>query len=164
MVLINSARPTDKSEIVRLILPIQRDEFSIPISLEDQPDLSDIESCYHGRGGNFWVAREGDQVVGTAALLAIGDHAFALRKMFVHSQYRGSRGNQPSVAQNLLSQALSWAKEQAGSRIYLGTTEAFLAAQKFYLKNGFKEIDRADLPASFPLMKVDSRFFVKELR
>lgn len=32
--------------VVSLILPIQRDEFGIAITLEDQPDLLDIRGFY----------------------------------------------------------------------------------------------------------------------
>lgn len=43
--------------------------------------------------------------------------------------------------------------------MWLGTTERFLAAHRFYEKNGFVLVDRSALPASFPLMAVDSRFY-----
>jgi GNAT superfamily N-acetyltransferase len=98
------------------------------------------------------------------ALLSIGDGVFALRKMFVHEDFRGARGGIPGVAQRLLEHALKWASENRGIRVYLGTTEKFVAAQKFYRKNGFEEIECAMLPHSFPVMKVDSRFFFKDLR
>ena len=38
-----------------LIVGIQRDEFQIPITLEDQPDLQDIPGFYQQGAGNFWV-------------------------------------------------------------------------------------------------------------
>jgi N-acetylglutamate synthase-like GNAT family acetyltransferase len=37
------------------------------------------------------------------------------------------------------------------------------AAHRFYAKHGFARIDAAELPPSFPLMSVDSRFFAREL-
>ena len=43
--------------------------------------------------------------------------------------------------------------------IYLGTTDKFLAAHRFYEKNGFKRIQPELLPTQFPKMKVDSRFY-----
>ena len=45
------------------------------------------------------------------------------------------------------------------TQVYLGTTEWFYAAQHFYRRNGFVEISRDMLPATFPVMAVDSRFF-----
>ena len=37
------------------------------------------------------------------------------------------------------------------------------AAHRFYEKQGFTLIDPAELPASFPRMAVDSRFYRREL-
>ena len=43
--------------------------------------------------------------------------------------------------------------------IYLGTTEKFLAAHRFYEKSGFELIEPESLPATFPRMAVDKRFY-----
>ncbi len=40
-------------QIIDLILPIQQIEFNVPVTLEGQPDLLDIETNYHQTGGNF---------------------------------------------------------------------------------------------------------------
>ena len=47
--------------------------------------------------------------------------------------------------------------------VYLGTTAKFLAAHRFYEKNGFVEIDHSELPESFPVMVVDTKFYRLEL-
>ncbi|KPB55416.1 Acetyltransferase [Pseudomonas coronafaciens pv. oryzae] len=47
--------------------------------------------------------------------------------------------------------------------IFLGTTDKFLAAHRFYEKHGFREIAKEALPASFPLIAVDSKFYLLEL-
>jgi hypothetical protein len=43
--------------------------------------------------------------------------------------------------------------------IFLGTTPHFLAAHRFYEKNGFCEIAKSALPASFPVMEIDTKFY-----
>jgi hypothetical protein len=78
--------------VVDVILPIQQAEFNIPISLEAQPDLLDIPGFYQKNNGNFWVALQGNEVVGTVALLDIGRGPGALRKMFVKKPFRGLHG------------------------------------------------------------------------
>lgn len=40
-------------EIVDLIIPIQREEFNIQLTVEDQPDLLTIQEEYINTGGNF---------------------------------------------------------------------------------------------------------------
>jgi len=43
--------------------------------------------------------------------------------------------------------------------IFLGTTEKFRVAHRFYEKSGFERIDEAELPERFPRMNVDTRFY-----
>ena len=40
-----------------MILPIQREEFAIPITAGDQPDLLAIADFYQTGTGGFWVAK-----------------------------------------------------------------------------------------------------------
>jgi hypothetical protein len=47
--------------------------------------------------------------------------------------------------------------------VYLGTTEKFLAAHRFYERNGFQQIAANELPPSFPRMALDSRFYHRAL-
>lgn len=142
--------------VVGVILPIQREEFELPITLEDQPDLRDIPGFYQKRAGNFWVALAGGEIVGTIALLDIGNRQGALRKMFVAASHRGAaRG----VAAELLETLLDWCRERGVDEIFLGTTAKYLAAHRFYEKNGFAEIEVDDLPEAFPIMAVDTKFY-----
>jgi N-acetylglutamate synthase-like GNAT family acetyltransferase len=144
----------------QLIVSIQRDEFGFDIDLERQPDLSAIPDYYQNGAGNFWVALHNDQVIGTIALKDIGASDVALRKMFVASAYRGTTWD---VASNLLHTALQWAKQHAVQRVLLGTTDKFQAAHRFYEKHGFSLIDKSALPASFPFMPADTRFYQMHL-
>jgi GNAT superfamily N-acetyltransferase len=142
--------------VIAVILPIQQTEFGIPISLDDQPDLRDIPSFYRHGGGNFWVAVAGAEVVGTVALLDIGDGRAALRKMFVKAGYRGAGHG---VAARLLATLLDWCRAHGVGEVWLGTTGKFLAAHRFYEKHGFVEVDPTALPATFPRMAVDTKFY-----
>jgi N-acetylglutamate synthase-like GNAT family acetyltransferase len=141
-------------------LPIQREEFGIAITAEDQPDLFDIPGFYQRGAGNFWLALHEGRVVGTVALVDIGGGLGALRKMFVHRDYRGG---QPGVARALLDTLRGWARERGLQAIYLGTTAKYLAAHRFYEKNGFREVAAAELPPSFPRMAVDTKFYLYNL-
>jgi N-acetylglutamate synthase-like GNAT family acetyltransferase len=156
MITIQSYAPQHRSGIPELIVPIQQKEFGIPITLEDQPDLLDIPSFYKKGNGNFWVALSDAEVVGSIGLLDIGNNQGALRKMFVKPEYRGS---EHGIARQLLSVLIDWCKSYNIRNVYLGTTEKFLAAHRFYEKNGFSLINVEDLPASFPRMAVDTRFY-----
>ena len=143
-------------QVIDLILTIQRNEFSIPITLDDQPDLQAISRHYQKNKGNFWIALDDGKVIGTIALTDIGHGLGALRKMFVDASYRGKEFG---VGQKLLDRLLEWARNHKLEKIFLGTTEKFIAAQRFYEKNGFVEIEKKLLPAEFPVMEVDVKFY-----
>jgi GNAT superfamily N-acetyltransferase len=146
--------------VLDVILPIQQIEFGLPITLRDQPDLLDIPRYYRRGAGNFWVALAGQQVVGTIALLDIGNGEGALRKMFVRAAYRGAV---LGVARRLLDTLLSWCDIQGLQRVYLGTATQLRAAHRFYEKNAFRKIGDGELPAAFPRMPVDNTFYRLEV-
>ena len=145
----------------------------------------DITGFYRRGAGEFWVAEaarpapgeglgcdagcdaDGDAscdvggVIGCIALLDIGGGQGALRKMFVHKQWRGApRGGQGArVAAALLRTLLEHASARGLGEIVLGTTTRFLAAHRFYEQHGFTRVEKAWLPQSFPVMAVDSVFY-----
>lgn len=143
-------------QVIELILQIQQKEYNVPITKEDQPDLLSIEDFYQTGNGNFWIALFDDKVVGTISLLDIGNQQAALRKMFVDKEFRGPKYRTASL---LLHNALKWANEKSINAVYLGTTVQFLAAHRFYEKNGFQSIDPKELPNSFPILQVDKKFY-----
>jgi N-acetylglutamate synthase-like GNAT family acetyltransferase len=148
--------PAHADAIAALIVGIQRDEFGFPITLADQPDLVDIAGFYRTGAGNFWVALDADRVVGTIALKDIGDGRGALRKMFVADSHRGAAFG---VARSLLDTLVAWCAAHGVGEVFLGTTERFAAAHRFYEKSGFVRIDADALPAAFPRMTLDTRFY-----
>ena len=150
----------DADGVRDVILPIQTEEFGVPITVEDQPDLMDISGFYQHGSGNFWVAEADSEIVGTISLLEIGDDAAALRKMFVAAEWRG---REHGTAQKLLDTLVGHARGTSLKTIYLGTTALFLAAHRFYEKNSFELINEGHLPSSFPRMTVDTRFYRLDL-
>lgn len=155
-ILINQLNNTYCDRIVDLILPIQQIEFNVPVTLENQPDLLDIETNYQKEGGNFWGALNDSELVGTIALISIGHHACALRKMFVKKEFRGK---EYGIAQLLLEKLIDFCKKNDINDIYLGTVDVLKAAIRFYEKNGFTEIEMNKLPGYFPRMAADNKFY-----
>jgi putative acetyltransferase len=154
---IKTYKNAHKAQIASLIINIQRGEFNVPITLADQPDLANIPSFYQIKNGEFWVA-ENDlgEVVGTIALIDIGGNEGAIRKMFVHKDFRGKT---QGVAQALFNTLFERAKKAEMNALYLGTIAKLEAAIRFYERNGFTPIEKQYLPSSFPLMSVDTHFF-----
>ncbi|WP_337266292.1 GNAT family N-acetyltransferase [Oryzifoliimicrobium ureilyticus] len=151
----------DADSVISMILAIQRDEFSVPITADAQPDLRVIPDFYQTGDGQFWVAEHNGEIVGTLGLKDIGERQAALRKMFVLEAMRGPQHN---IARQLLDALLLHANARQLRDIFLGTTEHFLAAHRFYEKNGFVEIGREKLPRSFAVMAVDSKFYHRHIQ
>jgi N-acetylglutamate synthase-like GNAT family acetyltransferase len=149
-----------QSAILDLILTIQRVEFGFDIRADDQPDLLDIANFYQAGAGNFWVALCESEVVGTIALRDIGNKQGALRKMFVKATHRGK---EHAVAARLLEQLVLSATAEHLRELYLGTTEKFVAAHRFYEKHGFNRVTPDELPKAFPRMSLDTRFYRRAL-
>jgi len=147
----------DQQGVLDVILPIQQREFCISITETDQPDLTRIPEFYQSGTGGFWVARSDGKVVGTVGLKDIGSGQAALRKMFVAAPFRG---RELGVAGKLLDVLLAHARAQRIAEIFLGTTDKFMAAHRFYEKRDFRELQKAGLPKAFPIMAVDSKFYV----
>lgn len=147
-------------QVIDLILPIQQIEFNVPVNLESQPDLLDIESNYHATGGNFWGAVCDGKIIGTIALINAGHNAGAIRKMFVQKEYRGK---ELAVAQQLFDTLVDFCKQKNITDLYLGTVDMLKAAHRFYERNGFRRIEREDLPGYFPRMQADNAYYYLHL-
>jgi N-acetylglutamate synthase-like GNAT family acetyltransferase len=158
---ISAFSPIERDAVTALIVKIQREEFGIAITADDQPDLKDIPDFYQSGAGGFWVAKLNSDIVGTIGLKDIGEGQGALRKMFVAEQ---ARGKELGVAARLLGHLLEEARCSGIVQIYLGTTDKFLAAHRFYEKNGFVEVAKETLPARFPVMAVDTKFYCISLK
>lgn len=147
-------------QVINLILSIQQKEFGLSITIDQQPDLRDLDANYHNGGGNFWGAFVGGELAGTIALINCGHNTGCIRKMFVKSGYRGKEWG---TAQKLLDVLLSFCSENQITTVQLGTVEPLKAAHRFYERNGFARIAKEDLPSYFPLMLTDTMFFELDL-
>ena len=84
------------------------------------------------------VAREGEQIIGTAALEMYADGAL-LRSVAVEPRQQGRR-----LGHQLTDAALQLAATQGAHTVFLLTT----TAERFFPKFGFEQINREEVPAS----------------
>lgn len=143
-------------QILDLILPIQQIEFNVPVTLEGQPDLLDIETYYYKTGGGFWGAINEDELIGTIALISTGHNAGAIRKMFVKKEFRGRENG---TAQQLLETLIGYCIEKGITDLYLGTVDMLKAAHRFYEKNGFVKMKSEEMPVYFPRMMGENVYY-----
>lgn len=160
MVNVHPFTPAFADQIYDFILHIQQQEFGLPVTRAQQPDLADIPGIYQQGNSNFWIAEHDGRLIGTIALNDLGEGKAALRKMFVHADYRG-RGH--GIALRLLEALKNWAREHGIQNIYLGTAESLHAAHRFYEKNGFAEVERGFIPDGPYILPVDKKFYHLQL-
>jgi N-acetylglutamate synthase-like GNAT family acetyltransferase len=106
----------------------------------------------------YWVVLDKGEVVATIGVVLLANNIAALKSMMIAKVCRGT-----GLADGLLKHAITFAKRQACNEMILGTMTQFVAAQKFYLKNGFIEIKKVELPKDFNPNPVDALFYEKSL-
>ncbi|CAM3998410.1 aminotransferase class I/II-fold pyridoxal phosphate-dependent enzyme [Saccharibacillus endophyticus] len=108
------------------------------------PGLSDLYHEYNAREGEqsyanraYWVVEEAGRILGGCGIApyAGSNDVCELQKMYVYEEARGT-----GIAKELLRTALEFAKRHY-SRCYLETLSNMHAANRFYRKHGFRELD-----------------------
>jgi ribosomal protein S18 acetylase RimI-like enzyme len=130
-----------RENTLNFILGILNKEFGL--GEVERPDLYNIPGTYQEDKGNFWVAVENKDVIGTIALKNYGKSRGYIKRMYVDKSYRGT-----GLSEKLLHKLIKYARNLGYKELYLGTIESMVAANKFYQKHGFKEIDK--LPRDLP--------------
>lgn len=117
------------------IISIYVDEFKHE---EHRNELENQDNgIYVKKGGNFWIAfNELNEIIGTIAIVKHDNKNAELKKLYVHKDYR-----KKGIAKELYKKLIDFCKENSFERIFLGTYKQMESAIRFYLKNGFKEIE-----------------------
>jgi putative acetyltransferase len=112
-------------------------------NLTEQPDLdilNDPRQTILNTGGAIFLARVGEEIIGSAAL--IHDHGlYELGKMAVAEPYR-NRG----ISRLLIEKCIEEAKAKGASKIVLFSNHQLKAALGLYEKYGFQYIPVEDSP------------------
>ncbi len=143
--------------VVQMILTIQNIEAGLEISLEQQPDLLDIQSSYQKPGGGFWVAVDGQgQVIGSIGLQWQTESVSVLKKFFVKDGYRGAK---VGVAAALFDRLIAFSDSRGVKTIMLDTPSLASRSHTFYRKQGFRQIDKSEAPIKYDYPDRDSLLF-----
>ena len=138
-----------------LVDDIQKNEFGRQ-SKSGRPDLQRIEKVYQTERGNFWIANENGELVGTLALKDMGLDRGELWRFYVKKDMR-SKG----VGGKLFSTLMDFARDRGYRELFLATHQNQEAANKFYLKHGFKRIEA--MPDDFPATANEEIFYKIDL-
>jgi putative acetyltransferase len=129
------ANNKDCEEITSLVYSILAEYNLKPDPASTDADIKDIEYSYFEQGGTFYVLEEKDSsIIGAYGLYPVDRKTCELRKMYLHSSYRG-RG----LGKLLLESALSQARQLGFKRIILETASVLKEAIALYKSYGFVE-------------------------
>ncbi|UMY65096.1 MULTISPECIES: GNAT family N-acetyltransferase [unclassified Flavobacterium] len=102
---------------------------------EDYAVLSDPEVYILEKGGQIFFAEHEGTIIGTVALLPVGDGEFKLLKMAVDDRFQGM-----GVGKQLCAAALDEVRRRGGTRVVLFTNSTLAAALHVYRHFGFREV------------------------
>ena len=103
--------------------------------------LDDPTGTILDRGGFIWLAKAGDEIVGSAALMNEGHGIFELAKMCVAKGWQGK-----GISKILIETCLKKAKETGAKKLTLFSNHQLQTALKLYEKYGFKNVEVKDSP------------------
>ena len=118
------------------IISILVEEFGFEECRKELEEQNNEE--YMQKGGYLWMALDDkDNVIGTIALKKHNENEAELKKLYVKKDYRGK-----GLSKELYNIFLQQAQKDKYNRIFLGTYDKLETAIKFYLKRGFKQMDK----------------------
>ncbi|MDH5433075.1 MAG: GNAT family N-acetyltransferase [Gammaproteobacteria bacterium] len=100
----------------------------------DEQVLSQPEKYILSPGGHIFLAKIGENIVGTAALIVADDERLELSKMSVDESFQGY-----GIGEKLARVAINWYKDSDFKLFYLESNRILKPAIKLYEKLGFEE-------------------------
>ena len=130
---VRPVRQADVPDVLELVRDVLA-EFGLSFGQGAKTDaeLCELPHSYAARGGAFWVALRGGQIIGTCGVFPVALKSYELRKMYLRPDSRGL-----GIGQRLLDHALAWTRAEGGERMVLDTTDQMKRAIAFYEANGF---------------------------
>ena len=129
------ANNKDCEKVIELVYSILKEYDLKPDPEATDVDIKDIEHSYFERGGTFYVLEEKDgSIIGAYGLYRVEKQTCELRKMYLHSAYRGK-----GVGKLLLEDALSKAWQIGFKKMTLETASVLKEAISLYKSYGFVE-------------------------
>jgi putative acetyltransferase len=102
------------------------------------PNLGCFYQLYQGEKVKYWVAEENGKILAGCGIgpLEKAENVCELQKMYSYSEVRGT-----GIAKKMLEIALEFAKKHY-EKCYLETFSNMTAANKFYKKHGYTQLEK----------------------
>ena len=131
------ANNKDCGKVTELVYGVLKEYGLKPDPGATDIDLKDIEQSYFKRGGAFYVLEEENgSIIASYGLYLIDKQTCELRKMYLHSSYRGK-----GLGKLLLEDALAKARQIGFKKMTLETASVLKEAIGLYKSYGFVEYE-----------------------
>lgn len=101
----------------------------------DEEVLGDPEKYIIEPGGTIFFVKEGNEIIGTVALMKMEDNIFELTKMAITPAAQGKR-----IGQQLMEHTINFAKKKDWEKLIIYSNRKLENAVYIYKKYGFIEI------------------------
>ncbi len=128
-------------------------EWLYAYQLAEDHDLEILENpraTIIDQGGYIFLAKENEEIAGTAALIKVSAAVYELAKMTVNKSYRG-RG----VSKLLMNRCLETARHLQAKKLLLFSNHQLKAALQLYRQYGFADIPVEDSPFATADVKME---------
>ena len=115
--------------------------------------LDDPKGTILDRGGFIWLAKAGEEIVGSAALMNEGHGIFELAKMCVSKAWQGK-----GISKILIETCLEKAKEIGVKKLTLFSNHQLQTALRLYEKYDFRYVELKDSPFATADVKMELEF------
>lgn len=160
MITISQFEDKYTQDVIDLVLHFQNDGTRPAVTLAQQPDLLNIVGEYIDKGGNFWIARDNETLIGSIGIMPYNTEIAILKKFFVYENYQGAPYH---IGRTLYNELLDFVKKKGYKTILLDTPQNTKRAHAFYEKAGFQKIDEEDMPIRYHHPYKDCDFFFLDL-
>ena len=134
----------DKEGVIGLVRKVLG-ELGFEFDKKLDSDLLDIENRYV----KFFVLKENNRVVGCAGINKISSEIAELRRLYIHSEFRGK-----GFGRKLIEVVIQFCNSEGFEKIVLDTTKRNSMAIKLFEKIGFKKTEKIE----------DKLFYCKSLK
>ncbi len=124
----------------QLIERILKQEFPSESQAYPTQDIEDVTRSYGNLGEAFFVAIDGEKVIGTVGIKREDDRTAFLRRLFVSTEYRGKK-----IGEKLVERAIQFCTEVGYDEIVFKTTSTMERALRLCKKKGFVQKAHIDL-------------------
>lgn len=129
----------DLTQVAEMVASIIGD-YHIDVDLDHiMADIEGADRRYAGDKAAFWVAAEGDRILGCIALRPMEGETGELKRFYVRVSHR-----RQGIGQRLYDVLEQFAQRAGYKKIWLESSRRFEDAQRFYRRNGYRFIQALD--------------------